>query len=1038
MTSEMTHYRLFVKHILLLACLSLSLAPTLAQSVSVSGSVTDLFGNPLDGVVISSGNGQNGTSTTGDGTFEFMVTDGSQEIRFQANGFATQTAAIGLDRKAILMVLPFDAHVKDQIIQQGYSSQRGVEVSGAISTVSGEELERAPVANLTQSLPGRLSGLTAQETFSELSRATTDIFIRGLSTARKLGPLVIIDGIPVSYNSNQTLEYISANEIETITLLKDASTQALYGIQGANGVLVVTTKRGIKGPVRVKARIDQSVQEVTTRPTFYSSAAYAELRNQAASNDGFGDNYFFSNEQVEQFREGNNPYYPNNNWYERFIKDFASMQRVGLNVTGGSDKVQFYSNVNFMHQGGQFKTEQIRYEPNARNLWVNYRSNVDMNINNFLTAFVRLSGNVKREHTPGESNDAIWRSIFQLPPTMYGPLTPEFTDTGEMAPGGGQVVTTERVAKPTYGMLNRSGYVNHTVTNTTSQFGLTLDLDFLTPGLDLTGVFAYQTNSVGSLRTTQDYERWVRTDDWEELNFVKKGSEVNSPLAYSKSHSFYYHLSYQTALNYQRQFGKHKVTGLAYMFYQNLTKADVSSPGLLPYNRVSTGTQASYGYADRYFLKFDAGLSASEQYARDHRYTFTPAISAAWVLSNEAFLSQTNWLSLLKLRASYGKAANDQSGLARYAYLDHVTVSGGGPIGYLQYIIEERQVGNPALTAEVSKKKNIGLDFGLLDALSLSVDYFDEKVDNMVVSAFSTIPRYQGIPLENYPQVNEGIFKNEGFELSAHYTKQLSPDLSFSVGGMYSYAKNTIIKWNEALRTEDYAYRKWEEGYSFGQEFGYLVDYSNGNGFFNSPTELADNALVYDFGEPRLGDLKYRDLNGDNKIDERDKAPIGDGALPRVSYAFSGGFNYKAFELNFLFQGIGQYASIIGGMGVWETDYDGVFGALHRQAWTQERFESGEAIDYPALSLAKTVNHEPSDFFKFDRSYLRLKNIEMAYTLPRKFSRKIKSTNAKLILSGQNLLTWDKMKSKDFGPEGGGYAGFPVYRVYNLGLSIHF
>lgn len=1036
----MTTDKLIIKTALVLFLSLIHIFPVDAQepAIPVNGKVTDVFGNPLEGVIINSENGKSGTSTDTEGNYTIMLADGSQHITFRARGYATQSLGVKQLTSDLNVSLQFDIHGKDEIVYLGYTSQTRAEVSGAVSTVSGEELERAPVANLTQSLGGRLAGLTTQETFSELSRATTDLYIRGLSTARKLGPLVIIDGIPVSYNSNQTLEYISANEIESITLLKDASTQALYGIQGANGVMVITTKRGIKGPVRIKTRIDHSMQEVTTKPSFYSSEEYATMRNHAAFNDGFGENYIFSEEQIAQFKSANNPAYPSNNWYKRFIKDYASMQRVGVNVTGGNDKVQFYSNVNFMHQGGQFKTEQTRYNPNARNVWVNYRSNVDMNINDFLTAFVRLSGNVKREHTPGDGNAAVYQSIFQLPPTMYGPLTPEFTESGERISDGGQVITTERVAKPTFGMLNRTGYVNHTVTNTTSQFGLNLDLDFLSKGLDLTGIFAYQTNSVGSLRTTQDYERWVRSDNWEELSFVKKGSEVNSPLAYSKNHSFYYHLTYHSALNYQRDFGKHKVSGMAYMFYQNLTKADVSSPGLLPYNRVSSGAQIAYGHDNRYLLKLDAGYSGSEQYARDSRYTFTPAISAAWLVSNENFAEQTAWLSNLKLRASYGQTANDQSGIARYAYLDHVTVSGGGPIGYLQYIINESQVGNPDIKAEVSTKMNLGFDLGLFNALSLSVDLFDEKVDNMVVGAFSTIPLYQGIPLSNYPQVNAGDFENKGYEVTAHYAKQFASDFSVSLGGTYSYANNTIIRWNEGLRTEDYAYRKWEEGYSFGQEFGYLVDYSNGNGFFNTQSELDNSNLEYGFGEPRLGDLKYQDLNSDGKIDERDKAPIGNGTIPRVTYGISGGMTYKAFDLSFLFQGIGEYSTIIGGMGVWETDFDGVYGSLHREAWTQQRFENGEVINYPALSLARTVNHEPSNYFQYDRSYIRLKNLEIGYNLPRSISRKIKSDHARLILSGQNLLTWDKMKTEDFGPEGGGYAGFPVYRVYNLGLSVEF
>jgi TonB-linked SusC/RagA family outer membrane protein len=1004
------------------------------QAGTISGRVTDAFGKPLAGVAIIAENGRQGTATDAAGKYTITLTDESQYLVFSYLGYASKQQAIGSD-SALDVALQADAHRKDQLVELGYTAQPARDVSGSVSTVTGEQLEKAPVANLSQSLAGRLAGLTTQETFSELSRANTDLFVRGLSAARSTDPLVVVDGLPISYNSNQTLEYISANEIESVTLLKDASTQALYGIQGANGVLVVTTKRGRKGPLRVKTRLDQSFQEVTTQPAVYASADYALLRNQAAVNDGREPNYFFSDEQIAQYRSGTNEMYPSNNWYKRYIKDYASMQRMGVNVTGGDDKVQFFSNINFMHQGGQFRTEQTKYDPNARNIWVNYRSNVDMNLNKSLKGFVRLSGNIKREHTPGAGNEAVYRSIFQLPPTMYGPLTP--LPNNDSPKGEKQVVTTDRVTSPTFGMLNRTGYVNHTVTNITSQFGLTQDLDFLTKGLNLTGSFAYQTNSVGSLRTTQDYERWVRTNDADALTFVKKGSQVNSPLAYGKSHSYYYHLSYNAALNYQRDFDKHRIGGMGYFFYQNLTKADTGSPWLLPYNRLHTGAEATYGYDNRYLLKLDAGYSGSEQYARGSRYTLTPAVSGAWVVSNEGF-AQADWLSNLKLRASYGKTANDQSGLARFAYLDNVTATGGGPLAYLQYMINERQVGNPNIQAEVSVKKNAGLDIGLFNALTVSVDVFRERMDNMVVSAFATIPLYQGIPLQNYPRINAGQFENKGYEITAHYTKRFTPDLSVFGGGMFSYAKNTIIDWNEAQRTEDYAYRNWQEGYSFGQEFGYLVDYSNGNGFFNTQTELDNSTLEYSFGQPRLGDLKYRDLNEDQKIDERDKAPIGIGALPRTTFALSGGLTFKSFDVSLLLQGIGNYSSILSGTGVWETDFDGVFGALHRNAWTPERYEKGEEITSPALSLVKSVNHEASDYYSYDRSYVRLKNLELGYTLPASLTRAARAEKVRFLLSGQNLLTWDKMKSDDFGPEGGGYSGFPVYRVYNLGVSLEF
>ncbi len=1035
-------HKLIIKITLLLAfMLMFSFETTVSAqklSASISGTVTDEFGRPLAGVTINDENENTGTTTNMKGEFTLTLSKESKLLIFSYSHYATQTITVG-EKDRIDVKLKWDARNNDEIIQLGYTSQRRNDVSGSVATVSGAELEKSPVANLTLSFAGRFAGLTTQENNSELSRAGTSIYVRGLNAARGNNPLVMIDGLIVSYNSAQTLDYISANEIESITLLKDASTQALYGIQGANGLMVITTKHGKKGGVQIKTSFDQSFQQATTKPTFYNSADYAEMRNQAAYNDGRGLNYLFSDQQIANYRAGDNPKYPNNNWYNKYMKDFAPMQRVGVNVSGGNDKVQYYSNLNFMHQGGQFITDQTKYNPGANNTWINYRTNVDMKLNKYLKAYVRLAGNIKRERTAGAGNATIYSSLFQIPSSVYGPLTPDILDTTGVVTTPGQVITTERVGSPTYGMLNRTGYTRATVTNITSQFGLDLDMGFLTKGLDFTGVLAYQTNAVGILNTRQDYERWLRTSDLDLLVFTKKGSETNTPLAYSKSSSFYYNLTYNARLNYKRDFGKHQVGAMAYMFYQNLTKADNSSPGLLPYNRVSSGAEATYGYDSKYLAKFDVGYSGSEQYARSSRFIATPAVSVAWVASKEDFMSELNWLSYLKLRVSYGKTANDQSGLARFAYLNNITAVGGGPMGYLQYIVNENQIGNPNIQAEVSTKQNLGIDLGFFNAISLSVDVFKERMDNMVVSAVATVPLYQGVPLSHYPQSNVGVFENKGYEITASYDKMINRDLTISVGGQFSYNRNTVINVNEAQKTADYAYRKWQEGYSYGQQFGYLVDYSNGNGMFNTQAELdaSNTKLAYSFGLPRLGDLKYQDLNNDGEIDERDKTPIGQGAIPLVTYGISGGITYKQFDLSVLFQGVGQYSSMYSGQGVWETDFDGVFGALHQNAWTQARYDNGEKITYPALSLAQSVNHQASNFFNYDRSYVRLKNLELAYTLPSSLTQAIPVEKIRFLLSGQNLITWGNMKSKDFGPEGS-YATFPVYRVFNLGVNVVF
>lgn len=1023
-------------------CLFLSVHVWAKQDgVVMSGQVTDTAGKPLTGVKVATVDGRNSTITNNSGAYTITISDGAKKLRFSTPGYRSQYADTSASSVNVSLknAETFDL---DETVYMGHSTQRKGDISGAVSTVTGEELAKSPVSNLSMALAGRLSGLFTQEGYSEPSRTNTAMYARGISSMRANQPVVIVDGMVISHNMLQTFDYITAEEIESVTLLKDAASLALYGIQGADGVLVITTKRGTQGDLKIGIRVDQTFQQMTTQPEFINSADYATLRNQAAYNDGLGKNYYYTDPQIENYRSGTNrDLYPNNNWRDMFLKDVSSMQRVGLDLSGGSDKVTYYTNVNFMHQGGFYNTNQDEYKSNNNFLWANIRSNVDVKINRYLSSSLRLAGNVKRERTPGGGfMESIYPSLFQIPSSIYGPVVSTAIDpqTGEATPESGGVIVTDKVQATPYGLINRSGYSRHTVTNIYAQFALNLDMSFITEGLSLSGSFAYQTNSVNSLTTLQSYERWIRTnDDPDKLSFKKYGDDINGNLTYGKSSSMYYQLHYQGMLNYKRDFGKHRVSGMAYMFFQDLATEAMSMPMLLPYKKLMSGFEATYNYDDRYLVKFDLGYSGSEQYSRDNRFVATPAASAAWVISNESFLKDVHWLSNLKIRASYGKTATERSGLGRYAYLDNIALIKGGLIGSLNNTVQETQVGSPNVRAEISEKMNVGLDLGLFDNFSLSVDVFNDKMDNMIIPGAAGMPSYQGIPLGYLPATNSGKFQNKGYEIGAHYSKAFNNDFRLSVGGSMTYAKNKVIASGESEKSSDYAYRKWQEGYSYGQEFGYLVDYSNGNAFYNNQKEIDENGLVYEKGEPRVGDLKYIDKNEDGIINEKDKSPIGTGAIPRCYYSFYAQAKYKSFDLSLLFQGVGEYSTTFSGAGIYEYDYDGVYGSLHQNAWTKERYQSGQRIDYPALSTQKNSNHEVNDFFLYNRSYLRLKNIEIGYTMPLKWAKAISAEKVRLSVSAQNLFTWDNMKSDDFGPEGG-YLSIPVYRFYNVKLILNF
>jgi hypothetical protein len=574
-----------------------------------------------------------------------------------------------------------------------------------------------------------------------------------------------------------------------------------------------------------------------------------------------------------------------------------------------------------------------------------------------------------------------------------------------------------------------------THTNVYAQFSLNLNMDFLTEGLNMSGTMAYRTSSGNYLYVGQSFQRWIRTGTPDELEFEVYGTSTDTPLSYSKGLHFYYDLSYKGMMDYKRRFGRHDVAVFAFAFYQNLNTADTGSPGLLPYKRILSGAEAAYNYDGRYFLRYDLGYSGSEQYSRENRFTPVQSVSAAWALSGESFLNDAAWLSLLKLRAAYGQTANDRTGLGRYPYLDNISLKGGGALmNYLAYQVDEENVANPDIKPEIYLKQNYGIDLTLWNQFYLSADLFHEKTNSMVAGGTSTTPAYQGIPLSYFPVVNLGVFENSGYEISAGYAGDITPDFGINAGGWLAFTHNKNIYSDESERADDYVFRKRSEGYPAGQAWGYLVNDHNGNGFFNSEAELQENRLIYEIGTPRVGDLIYYDLNDDGYINEKDYAPLGLGSIPRYTYAFQLGARYGNFDFNALFQGVASFYTIYG---VSEFNFEGMYYTMQKTAWTPERYANGEEITYPALAVKANSNHQSSNFFLEDRSYLRLKNVTLAYNFPQRIAKAIAAENIRLTLSGQNLLTWHRLKTTDYGPEGS-YLDIPVYQFYNIGISIKF
>ena len=990
--------------------------------------VVNEFGQPISGAEILSEFEKNHYVTSKDGRYQIEVKDGSTFVIVRAAGFVDSKISVEEINKAEKIVLQFDPHGIGGVVNTGYTNHSRESLTGAAVSVSGAELDRSKSSIFSETLAGRLPGLTVVSNLSELTffgYANTSKTVRGLSTVNGNGPLLVVDGLIIP---NQYYEYLSPKEIESVTVLKDASATAIYGIEGANGVIVVTTKQGFNGKKKINAYTDFSFQEMTKKPLFTNSARYAELRNEAGERDGLGAYSQFTQNDIDQFRAGTDTGYPNNDWNDRFVKDFVLRQRIGLDVAGGSEKFKYFSRLDYIRQGDPMKIEDEpdrEYSPEQNSQTVNIRSNIEVILNDHITGFLRLAGSVKNEKQTRTKNFDIYSSIFALPPTMYGPLSPEIEGSPEVS---NQVVTINGVDNPAYGLLNRSGYTQIVETNASVQSGLDVDLSFITKGLSMRGLFAYQTYSRNQTNTSQQFQRVVRGDDYSVLDdFSIYKSFENTPLAYSKAATFFYNYNFFASLNYKRQFGDHSIdaTGITYYMVQEKENKGGSNK-VLPYKRQNYALSALYGYKNRYFLKADVAYSGSEQFHSDNRYILTPAISAAWIASKEDFFN-VDFISLLKFRASYGETANDQIGGTRLLYLDNVRSNG-----------VELEKGNPELSAEIIKKVNVGVDLGLSDMFTIGFEYFTDKSDNLLINSSATIPDYQGIPLNYYPLLNNGKMENKGYEVSLNFNKHFSKDFSVYADFAFMQAKNTVLDIGEATRSDEFAYQYRTEGYRRGQLWGYKIDKSNGNGMFNSADELANSGLTYAFGTPRVGDFIYQDLNNDGEIDQEDLAPMGYARTPEQEYSLNGGVHWKNFELSFLFHGVTNSSQFLSGVGAFENGFQGQYNDIHMNAWTPERYAAGENITYPALSISPSTNHVNNDYFMADRSYLRLRNLEVAYTLPEYVSSTIGSEGIRFALSIQNVFTIDNMKSEHIDPEIGRINTYQPYRVYNIGLNLNF
>lgn len=1043
--------------VLLLMVVGTGTALAQTSGRTITGKVLDENNQPMPGVTIIVDGTTNGTMTGPDGTFTLGGVPSGATVIVSCIGYTNQVLPEGKSNYVVSLVP--DSEMLEETVVVAFGQQKKLSVTGAISTVASADLRKTTSTRLDNALAGRVTGLTSMQSGGGqpgVDGAT--MYLRGAATTNGKSPLILVDGV-----ERDNIRTIDMNEVESISVLKDASATALYGVQGANGVILIQTRKGQKGKAQLNISVDQSWTSFTKEPSRLHSWEYCELRNEALMNDSQAPE--FSEETIAKFRnpllglDPSSPDYDNqvairkavycdNDYYRMYLKSNTPQTRANANISGGTDFVNYFVNVGYIHQGGNLNTESpdyLGYDPQCYMNRLSLRSNLDFHITKNLTASLNIASYAENVNMPavgdlyrGDQSWMITDIIYQsqtILPISPGPVTdPRF---GGVSDG---VVGYNYLDRSAYEIINRRGFHTNKRKNLNTQFSVNWDLgELVTKGLSVNGMAAYDTYNIGVLEGRKKERVYnVRVDyDSETLSYSSSNGDKIEPLTMTSSRFSNYQIYVQGSINYARTFGKHNVTAMAtaYRRFWEGTSADI------PYNVLGTAARATYSFDDRYLVEGNLGYNGSEQFAPSKRFGLFPSGSIGWIASNESFLKGNKYLTWLKFRASYGLVGNDSMGGLRFLYQDDNKIQSGN--GFVQglggKIVKEGLIGNKSITWELSKKMNLGVEIGLFKDFRINVDYFTEKRDQILLKR-RTVPSFQGVSSDYIPRVNMGKVDNHGVDVEVSYSHTFNRDFSISSRVNFGFNDNTAIELDEPMRSEEYAYQYHEEGFRLGQEFGYLIDWdSPGNGYFTSQDEI-DSYYPYGFGgKPRVGDFVYKDVNGDGVIDQKDLSPIGySTTVPGLNYGISLGLNFKGIDFNVLFSGLGRYSKYYSGQGVVEWTKQGTYFDWTRNGWTEERYKNGEKITYPAISTTKTVSHTENDFFIQNRSFLRLKNIELGYTLPERFLSKVGVKALRVYVSGQNLFVWDNLRITHIDPEQNNSYGYPITKNVTLGLNINF
>ena len=1042
----------------LMALLLLLPGQTFAQNLRVTGKVLDEQGEGLIGAGVVIQGTSNGTVTDLDGNFVLPSVPRGATLEISCIGYTTQEVQVTGQNITVTMVP--DAMALDDAVVIAYGQQKKVTITGAVSAVSGEGLLKAPVANVANALQGNLPGVSAVQASGMPGADEPVIRIRGVGSLNSAEPLVLVDGVERPFSQ------LDANEIESISVLKDASATAVFGVRGANGVILVTTKRGTAGKASVSATFNSAVQTISKFIDFADSYTYGRMWNYSAITDALPMSQWpgtaaikdytpyantgirFSQEVMEHFRTGDMPTtFPSMDWIKYIMNDAAWQEQANVNVNGGTDRVRYFVSAGFLNQDSLFKTFSDNKNETFNFKRLNYRANLDIDVTKRSQISITLGGRMQNRNTMGSGEGFLFRYLQGATP---------YAGSGIDAQGR-HIVSDETIVGPfdrdALDNYYNLGYVNESTNALNFDIQYKLDLGFITQGLNFKVKASYNSEYTAQKNRQNGYGTGVRyvatLVDGQE---VLRKENITWPIPYNESKWGNRNWYTEASFDYARRFGKHNI-GALLLYNQSKTYYPWDSDGSIyqsiPKGYVGLVGRITYDYDTKYLLDFNIGYNGSENFAPDKRYGLFPSISVGWIPSAEPWWEPLkNVIGYLKIRGSWGLVGNDNTNGARFLYLPGAwqfyqgatTVNpqkrgaNFGTSGNWLQAVKELTTGNPDVTWETASKINVGVDAGFFkDRLHAYVDFFWEDRKDILVSNASTLSAVTSLP-SSY--VNQGRVKNHGFEVTLNWEDRIG-DFRYSISPNFSFARNEVV---EMLEVEPlYAYLK-HTGLPVGQRFGYdLFE------FYQPGTEERYKA-AYGKDMPdqnialKYGDAVYVDLNDDGIIDQNDQKPLGYTDNPEITYSLNASIHWKGLDFSMLWTGADHVSRSLNGY------FRDQFGSTNTSALAQWVADNSWTEDnpnaiLPRISFTNRVhNNRDSQAWLVDSRYVRLKNIEVGYTFNK--SQHLPFFNyIRLYLSGQNLLTFSRFDGND--PEAPGQGldfgmRYPMTRVFNIGAQFNF